>query len=112
MKNFKLSIISTISVLLTSEVFATGGGDFFNANLGGNLDYHKVRLLEYSDAGAGTWLYRTNLPIINGTFVYDKLLGYMQQRAIEANVSFPDLSSTQVKLVDISLLSVNSYQDL
>ncbi len=38
------------------------------------MDLFKVRLLEHNSNGAGTWLYRTNLPIINGTFAADTLL--------------------------------------
>ena len=71
-----------------------------------------MRLLEYSEAGAGTWLFRSNLPSVNGTFAYDTLISYMQQRSIEANVSFPDITSEKVKLIDISLLNVASYGDL
>ena len=112
MRNVKLSIVTTVSILLASQVFATGTGSFYEAKLGGDLSYHKVRLLEYSEAGAGTWLFRTNLPGVNGSFAYDNLVSYMQQRSIEANVSFPDVTSQKVKLVDISLLSVNSYGDL
>lgn len=112
MKNVKLSIFTTISLMAALEVSATGTRSTYDAKLGSGLAYHKVRLLEYSEAGAGTWLFRTNLPAVNGTFAYDTLLSYMQQRSIEANISFPDISSEKVKLIDISLLSVNSYGDL
>ncbi len=71
MKFLKLSLISIISVLQVSEVISTGGGNFYNTNLGITLDYHRVRLMDYNEAGAGTWLFRSNLPIINGTFAYD-----------------------------------------
>ena len=105
-------IVAALSILLTSYVSATGGGSFYNPKLGGDLSYHKVRLLEYNEAGAGTWLFRTNLPAVNGSFAYDTLVSYMQQRSIEANVSFPNITTQGVKLVDISLLSVNSYSDI
>ncbi len=43
-----------------------------------SLELFKVRLLEHNSNGAGTWLYRTNLPIINGTFATDTLLSFMR----------------------------------
>jgi hypothetical protein len=112
MKNLQLSIFTTVSLLLASDILATGTGSTYQAKLGIDLTYHKVRLLEYSEAGAGTWLFRSNLPGVNGSFAYDTLISFMQQRSIEANVSFPNITSEKVKLIDISLLSVNSYGDL
>jgi hypothetical protein len=35
----------------------------------------------------------------------------MQQRSEEANITFPDHTKTQVKLVDINLLNIDSYFD-
>ena len=75
------------------------------------LEYHKVRLMDHDTKGAGTWLFRTNLPVINGTFAYDTLLQYMQSRAAENNVSFPE-TGAKVKLVDISFLNIKEYEDL
>ena len=110
MRNLKINLVSTVA-LLFSTVAATGGGDFFQANLGSPLAYHKVRLLDYNEAGAGTWLFRTNLPSANGTFMYDTLLKFMQQRSEEANITFPDYTKEQVKIVDINLMNTAEYFD-
>jgi hypothetical protein len=112
MRNLKLNIVTAVSILLANEAFATGTGSICENKLGSDLAYYKVRLLEHSEAGAGTWLFRTNLPSVNGSFAYDTLVSYMQQRSIEANVSFPDITSQKIKLIDINLLSVNSYGDI
>ena len=109
MRNLNISLIA-ISILF-STVIATGGGSFYKTKVGSPLNYHKVRLLDYNEAGSGTWLFRTNLPSNNGTFMYDTLLKLMQQRSEEANITFPDYTKEQVKIVDINLLSVNSYFD-
>ncbi len=112
MRNLKLNILATVSILAASQVYATGGGNFYQTNLGTPLSYHRVRLLDYSEAGAGTWLFRTSLPSINGTFSYDTLLSLMQQRSIEANISFPNITTQQVKLIDINLLNIAEYDDM
>ena len=73
------------------------------------LNYEKVHLVDYTNKN--TWLFRSNLPIINQTFLYDTLLSYMQRRAAEMNVSFPDITQEAVRLVDISLLNPGEYFD-
>ena len=78
--------------------------------LASDISYHKVRLIDYNPAGAGTWLFRTNLPLINGTFAYDTFLSLMRNRSEQANITFPE--NNQTNLIDVSLLSVNSYWDL
>ena len=69
-----------------------------------------MRLIDFDTRGAGTWLFRTNLPIINGTFATDTLLQYMQQRAAEQNVSFPAVDQGEkVQLIDVSFLNIKEY---
>lgn len=90
-----ISILTATALLFTTTKAAS------------ELNINKVHLVDYSDKN--TWLFRTNLPIINHTFAYDTLLTYMQQRAAESNVSFPDTKA--VRLVDISLLNPSEYFD-
>ncbi len=95
-----------------TAIFA--GAFILNSVFGSSeLDYFKVRLIDYDMRGAGTWLFRTNLPIINGTFAYDTLLQHMQNRAAEQNVSFPKINQgAKVQLIDISFLNIKEYADL
>ena len=75
-----------------------------------SLDYHKVRLVDHhAFENKSTYLFRSNLPIVNGTFAYDQLLAYMGQRAKEANVSF---RADNVIMRDITLLNPTDYFDV
>ncbi|TNV79678.1 hypothetical protein FGO68_gene14841 [Halteria grandinella] len=83
---------------------------FVVAQAATNLDYSKVHLLDYKPNG-NTWLFRTNLPMVDGAFAYDKLRGYMAQRAAEINVSFPSADQA-LKISDFSLLNWFEEPDL
>jgi hypothetical protein len=97
-----LTIVTCAALMMVGSVSASS-----------ELDYKKIRLIDHDTRGAGTWLFRTNLPIINGTFAYDTLLSYLHQRAAESNVSFPDVAKGEkVKLTDISFLNIKEYADL
>ncbi len=97
-----LSIVTCAALMIVGSVSASS-----------ELDYNKIRLIDHDTRGAGTWLFRTNLPIINGTFAYDTLLSYLHERAAESNVTFPDVAKGEkVKLTDISFLNYKEYADL
>jgi len=61
-----LTIVTCAALMMVGSVSASS-----------ELEYKKIRLVDYDTRGAGTWLFRTNLPIINGTFAYDTLLSYL-----------------------------------
>ena len=44
------------------------------ATAASDLSYDKVRLV---DNGNNTWLFRTNLPLVNGSYVYEEVVSYM-----------------------------------
>ena len=96
-----LTIFTTAAIIISTVIGSS------------NLSKFKVRLIDHDSRGAGTWLFRTNLPIINGTFAYDTLLNYMQERALEANISFPAIDQREkLKLIDISFLNLKEYFDM
>jgi len=90
-----LTILTTAAIFISSVIGSI------------ELSKARVRLIDHDSRGAGVWLFRSNLPIINGTFAYDTLLSYMQERALEANVSFPAIDQGEkVKMIDISFLNI------
>ena len=63
------------------------------------LDYTRVHLVDHNPE-TSNFLFRGNMPVVNGAFAYDTLIDYFQKRAAEAKVSLP---TSGFKLVDISL---------
>lgn len=67
-----------------------------------SLTYSRVHLVDRIHGNGFTnYVYRSNVPVQNGVFVYDTLLKYMADRANEAQVPFPD----EPYLVDITLMN-------
>lgn len=77
------------------------------------LSYSRVHIVD-GPAVNGNLLYRSNMPVlVNATtgqeyFALDTLISYMQERASEANVSFP---SAPFKLAIHSLDDIFDYKD-
>jgi hypothetical protein len=66
-----------------------------------SLDYKRIHLIEYN-ATSTNWLFRGNMPILNGSMAYTNLTAFLQMRAKEAGLAFP----TDFLLHDLSLNTI------
>jgi hypothetical protein len=82
------------------------GAALLSLVLGESLSYSRVHIVDH-DEPSGSFLYRGNMPTLTNSttgqeyFALETLLSYMQQRAVAANLTFPDWQNGGKFFLDI-----------